>query len=202
MSAPKSLSSTLRKVSFLSVSSGCDEKEQEPACLSIAAKQRPKPTATGETWQSCRLGKGRVLSRLLMITVVAREQTDTAELVCTVRGRRSVHAFREKRDRGGSKPLRLTKTERTSLDEIAPLCLSQGGRMYFTNYFFGLDFWVVVGRPEFHTGQQKSSFLTPCFSFSLPLYDPENEVKVKVTDKGHLTPKNIPEFIRFCQNSC
>lgn len=94
--------------------------EQEPACLSSAAKRRPKPTAAGETWQSCRLRKGRVLSRLLMILVVAGVQTDTAELVCTVRGRRFIHASREKRDQGGRKPLLLTKTERTSLDDVAP----------------------------------------------------------------------------------
>lgn len=74
--------------------------EQEPACLSFSAKQRPKPTATGETWQSCRPGKERVLSWLLMIMVVAGVQTDTAELVCTVRGHRSIHAHREKRDQG------------------------------------------------------------------------------------------------------
>lgn len=83
--------------------------EQEPACLSFAAKQRPKPTATGETWQSCRLGKERVLSQLLMIMVVAGVQTDTAELVCTVRGHRSIHAHREKRDQGGGTPLLLHK---------------------------------------------------------------------------------------------
>lgn len=100
--------------------------EQEPACLSFAAKQRPKPTATGETWQSCRLGKERVLSQLLMIMVVAGVQTDTAELVCTVRGHRSIHAHREKRDQGGGTPLLLPKTERTTLDDIAPSFLYTG----------------------------------------------------------------------------
>lgn len=88
-------------------------KEQEPACLSLAAKRRPKPTATGETWQSCRLGRGRVLLRLLTIMAVAGVQTDTAELVCTVRGHRFVHAGTEKREQGGGKLLLLTKTERT-----------------------------------------------------------------------------------------
>lgn len=73
--------------------------EQEPACLSTAAKRGPKPTATGETWQSCRLEKGRVLSRLMMIMVVAGVQTDTAELVCTVRGHRSLHAHWEDRSK-------------------------------------------------------------------------------------------------------
>lgn len=65
--------------------------QQESACLSSAAKQRPKLTAKGETWQSCRQGKGRVLSRLLMI-MAAGVQTDSAELVCTLTGHRFIHA--------------------------------------------------------------------------------------------------------------
>lgn len=95
-------------------------KQQDPACLSLAAKRGPKPTATGETWQCCRLGKGRVLLRLLMIMVVAGFPTDTADLVCTVRGHRPIHAGRERRQHRGGKPLLLTKTERTSENHVTP----------------------------------------------------------------------------------
>lgn len=64
-----------------------------------------------------------------MIMVVAGVQTDAAELVCTVRGHRPIHAHGEKRDRGGGKLLLLTKTERTSLEGIVPLFLHTGCRL-------------------------------------------------------------------------
>ncbi len=64
-----------------------------------------------------------------MIMVVAGVQTDTAELVCTLRGHRFILAHREKRDQGGGKPLLLTKTERTSLDDITPWFLYTGWRL-------------------------------------------------------------------------
>lgn len=37
--------------------SRCDKESRNWLVLSCAAKLPPKPTATGETWQSCRLGK-------------------------------------------------------------------------------------------------------------------------------------------------
>lgn len=101
--------------------------EQESACLRVTAKLRPKPTATGETWQSCRLGRGRVLSRLLVIMVVAGVQTDSAELVCTVIGRRSVHARRIKENKEeANRYQRQSLQSCTSLDDIAPKFLCAG----------------------------------------------------------------------------
>lgn len=65
-----------------------------------------------------------MLSRILMKMLVAGVQTDTAELVCAVRGHRSIHAHTEKQDQGGGKPLLLPKTERMSLGDVAPCFLS------------------------------------------------------------------------------
>lgn len=46
-----------------------------------------------------------------MIMVVAGVQTDTAELVCTVTGRRSLHARRERKEIRDEEPLLLPKIE-------------------------------------------------------------------------------------------
>lgn len=42
--------------------SRCDEGSRNQLVLSVAAKLPPKPTATGETWQSCKLGKEGVVA--------------------------------------------------------------------------------------------------------------------------------------------
>lgn len=76
--------------------SSCDKECRNWLVLSCVAKLPPKPTAAGETWQSCRLRRERVLLRLPRITVAAGIQTDTAELVCTVTVRRSVLARRNR----------------------------------------------------------------------------------------------------------
>lgn len=106
-----------------------EKKSRNQLVGAAAAKRRPKPTATGETWQSCRLGKERVLSRLLLTMPFAALQTDAAELVRTVvGGRRSVHAVRRGEGRGKKKgrlgrrrrrkkPLVLPKAESEPLDD-------------------------------------------------------------------------------------
>lgn len=85
--------------------------------LSCAVKLPPKPTATGETWQSCRLGKEGVAATV-MITVAVGIQTDTAELVCTVTVRRFVLA-RGNKGIKRRKVLPLTQAEHAWVKEKA-----------------------------------------------------------------------------------
>lgn len=68
--------------------------------------------------------------------LVAGVQTDTAELVCTVRGRRSVLAHREKTDQGGGEPLLLPKTERTSVDDMQSCFSTRVTEFKNLNHYF------------------------------------------------------------------
>lgn len=65
----------------------------------------------------------RVLSRLLIPTCKG-VNTDGAELVCTVRGHRSILASQGKESQVGHKPLVLTKSECTSLGDCLTFCIS------------------------------------------------------------------------------